>query len=234
MGYNVYMKSLRASNNTLEAVFKRGTRLNFSKNETIISPNSNDGQVYWLESGFVKSYDITKYSEENLLVIREKHQIFPVLNILTDEKADIYYQTMCDVTVYRLDKAKYLRKMDQSSTFSKDVLQQVLTMYRIHSQRLLNLEYRTAAERIAFRIVTLADRFGEKKDNEIVIDAPIRHKDIAESINCSRETASREMAKLNRRGIISSSDGCIVITDVGKLLELVGTEHLTLDKFKRL
>ncbi len=221
----------------LQALFKAGARVTYAKGETIIRPEDRPQGVFLIESGFVKSYDITKYGEENILVIREGGQIFPVLWTMTDERTAVYYTAMTDVVMYRIDRETYLDKVENDPKFTKDVLYQVLTMYQIHSQRVLNLEYRTAPERIAYCLINLADRFGVQaelnKQKCICIEAPIRHQDVAESVNCSRETASRELAKFQKRGFIGSKNGKIHIYDPDGLLDLVGAQENMRNRFNR-
>ncbi len=217
----------------LEALFRKGARVTYAKGETIIRPEDKPQGVFLIDEGFIKSYDITKYGEENLLVIRQAGQLFPVLWTMTLERTAVYYTAMSDVVLYRVDREVYLDKLENDPKFTKAVLEQVLTMYQIHSQRVLNLEYRTAPERIAFRVLTLADRFGAKTDGGIEIQAPIRHQDVAESVNCSRETASREIAKLHKRGLVGSNNGNIVVHDAYSLMDLVGVQETMRNRFKR-
>lgn len=217
----------------LQALFKEGATVTYSKGETIIRPEDTPQGVFLIEQGFVKSYDITKYGEENLLVIRKEGQMFPILWTMTDERTAVYYQAMSDLVLRRIEKTKYLDMIENNADFTKVVLEQVLTMYEIHSQRVLNLEYRTAAERIAFRILILADRFGEKTENGIEIMAPMRHQDIAESVNCSRETASRELAKLQKKNFISSRNGSLVVLDPEGLIKMVGVQDTMRNRFMR-
>jgi len=208
------MKVSQRSEDALVDFFKTGTRLTYDKNEIIIRQEDTPQGVFLIESGFVKSYDITKYGEENLLVIRKAGQMFPLLWTMTDERTDVFYQAMAPTVLYRVDRESYNKKIDKDPEFVKQVLNQVLTMYRIHSQRVLNLEYRSAAERVAYRLITMSDRFGVKHKLGLMIDAPIMHHDIAASINCSRETASREISKLEKKKLITSVNGRIIITDM--------------------
>lgn len=46
------------------------------------------------------------------------------------------------------------------------------------------------------------------------IGVPLRHQDIASSINASRETTSREIGLLERKGLIVNRQAVIVIKDV--------------------
>jgi CRP-like cAMP-binding protein len=79
------------------------------------------------------------------------------------------------------------------------------------------LEYKSAHERVAYRLVFLASRFGKRRGSSVVIDAPLTHEFISESINLSRETVSRQIEKLENENLISRKDGQIIIMDIDKL-----------------
>lgn len=227
------MKRIRESYQTLDALFSTGARVTYEKGENIIRPEETPQGVFLVVEGYVKSFEITRYGEENLLVIRKPKQVFPILWTMTNERTEVYYQAMSRVVLLRLDRKKYLRQLSKNTAISKEVLDQVLTMYRIHSQRVQNLAYRTAPERIAYRIVILADRFGKKSPNGITIMAPMRRQDIAESVNCSRETASREIAKLQNKKLIETKDGYLTVTDPEGLLKMVGAQETILKRFEK-
>jgi CRP/FNR family transcriptional regulator len=224
-----------ARNNThqdeLEQFFKTGTRLSFKKGELVIRAEDTPEGVFFIESGFVKSYAITKYGEENLLIIRKSGQIFPIIWTFINEGGEVFYEAMSDLELFRVDRSAYLDVVKRDVDMAMSVLEQVVEMYRVHSNRVINLEYRSAAERVAYRLITLANRFGKKTKQGIVIEAPIRHFDIAASVNCSRETASRELSKLEKKKFISSSDGKIVILDLEAIKEKVEQKR-RLERFR--
>ena len=87
-------------------------------------------------------------------------------------------------------------------------------MYRVHSERILNLEYRTVRERLISFLLTTARRFGEINDEGTLIKVPLRHQDVASSINSSRETTSREIAYLERNKLIANRQLFFTLTDV--------------------
>jgi len=90
-------------------------------------------------------------------------------------------------------------------------------MYRRHSERLLNLEYRTVRERLISFLLTMSSRFGEKTKDGLFINVPLRQQDIASSINASRETTSRELTYLERHGLVRVDRPYLTLLDVKKL-----------------
>lgn len=201
----------------LVKLFKSGTKLTYRKGEFIIRPGEAPSAVFYIEEGLVKAYNISKYGEENLLIIRREHEIFPLIWAITGQERDIIYQAMVPSTVWRISPQIYLTFLHNHPAALPPLLDMVTEMYRIHSERLLNLEYRTVRERLVSFLLTMANRFGKEKDDGTVIEAPLRHQDIASSINASRETASREIAALERKGLIKSKNGNIVLLDIPTL-----------------
>ena len=201
----------------LVGLFKSGTRLTYKKGEYIIRPGEAPSAVFYIETGLVKAYNISKYGEENLLIIRKEQEIFPLIWALTSQERDIIYQAMDSTVVWRIDQTKYLDYLHSHLSALPPILDMVTEMYRIHSERLLNLEYRSVRERLISFLLTMAGRFGQQNHEGMVIEVPLRHQDIASSINASRETASREIAALERKGLIKSKRSYIVLLDVEAL-----------------
>lgn len=196
--------------------FARGTKLRYSKGEFIIRPGDAPSGVFFIESGLVKAYDITKYGEENLLVIRKEHEIFPLIWSITGLERHIIYQALCPTVVWRMSREDYLAYVDSNPDATAGLLMMAIEMYRIHSERIINLEYRTVRERLISFMLTMSRRFGKKTEEGLLIDVPLRQQDIASSINASRETTSRELSALEKKGLIST-DHNIVLKDIVKL-----------------
>lgn len=201
----------------LVGLFMGGSRLTYRKGEYIIRPGEAPGAVFYIDSGLVKAYNITKYGEENLLIIRKSHEIFPLIWALTGQEREIIYQAMDSCVVWRIAQETYLDFLHSHPAALPPLLDMVTEMYRIHSERILNLEYRSVRERLVSFLLTMAGRFGKETEQGLVIEVPLRHQDIASSINASRETASREIAVLERRGLIAAKRSYIVLKDMPAL-----------------
>ncbi len=215
--HNVGMLTNQAYLNGWMTAFKNGTQLSYGKNEFIIRPGDAPSGVFFIESGIVKAYDITKYGEENLLVIRKEHEIFPLIWSVTGLERHIIYQTLTPAIVWRLSRESYLQYINSNPEATKAVLMMAIEMYRIHSDRIMTLEYRTVRERLISFLLTTSRRFGNKTPDGIVVDVPLRQQDIASSINASRETTSRELSALEKKGLIGTNPQSIILKDVAKL-----------------
>lgn len=205
------------SSDLLIETFKKGTALTYKKGEFIIRPGEKPNAVYYLESGFVKAYNITKYGEENLLIIRKDKEVFPLIWAITGQERRVIYQALTDVQVYRLSRKDYLEFLQKEPQATAIILDMTVEMYRIHSERIITLGFRTVRERLVSFIYTMVKRFGEEGPDGIAITVPLKQQDIASSINATRETTGRELSYLSKSGIVKSNNHILVVPDLDKL-----------------
>lgn len=123
------------------------------------------------------------------------------------------------IRVLSTPKENLRQAMGRDAWLSQEILKQAVEVIAVYTQRIQTLEFRTARGRIVSEILNLAERFGEKHGQEIVINVPITHQDIADSINMSRETASRALGQLFEEGLLGQEDHLFTILDLPKLQE---------------
>lgn len=198
-------------------IFHRGTKLTYKKGEFVIRPGESPSGVFYIQSGMVKAYDITKYGEENLLIIRKTGEIFPLIWAFTGQERDVIYQALSETLLWRISRTDFLNYTKDERNPLSPLLEMTIEMYRLHSERIINLEYRTVRERLVSFLITMSQRFGKKTSKGIAFEVQLKQQDIASSINASRETTSRELSALERKGLISTSSQFIVIKDMDKL-----------------
>lgn len=204
--------------------FGSGTRHDYKKGEYIIRPGETPRGVFFIESGLVKSYDITKYGEENLLVIRKAGELLGMTTAVTggDTKSStIIYSALTPTTVHLLSHQQFEEKLQDNHEAALYMLNLVTEMYRAHSQRILNLEYRTVRERLIAFLLSMANRFGNEHEDGMHIDVPLRHQDIASSISATRETTGREITLLEKKGLLKNSSSRIILRDVEALQRIL-------------
>src|SRR3954469_9693919 len=127
---------------SLVKVFRSGTKLSYKRGEYIIRPGEQPSSIYYIEEGLVKDFNISKYGEENLLIIRKRQEIFPLIWALTGQEREIIYQAITPTIVRRIDRQRYLDYLHSHPGAMEVILDMVTEMYRIHSERILNLTYR--------------------------------------------------------------------------------------------
>ena len=201
----------------VEVFSSHGVRQTYRKGDFIIRPGEKPQGVFYIYQGLVKAYDITKYNEENLLIIRKEDEVFPLIWALTGQERQVIYQALAPTTTLCLSRQKFLDHIEDRPDALAPIVDMTIEMYRLHSERILNLEYRTVRERIISFLLTMSQRFGKQTPDGLLIEAPLRHQDIASSINATRETTSRELSALERKGLLTNKQSLILLKDMEAL-----------------
>ena len=201
----------------MEFFRRHGVKQTFRKGDFIIRPGDAPHGVFYIYQGLVKAYDITKYNEENLLIIRKQDEIFPLIWAITGKEHNIIYQALAPTVTWQITRKDFLGLIKDHPDSLIPLLDMTLEMYRLHGERILTLEYRTVRERIISFLLTMGQRFGKQTDNGLLIEVPLRHQDIASSVNATRETTSRELSALERKGLLENKQSFILLKDLKTL-----------------
>ena len=206
----------------VEFFVNEGKKQKFAKNEYIIFSGESPPGVFYIQQGIVKAYSITKYKEENLLIIRKESEIFPLIWALTGKERSVIYQSLSDTITYKIPRDRFLEYLNNNPRLLSPVLDMAIEMYRLHSERILNLEYRSVRERLVSFLLTTAERFSiDETENSKIINVALRHQDIASSINATREKTSREISNLEKKGLIVKNGPYFTLLDVQSLKKII-------------
>jgi CRP-like cAMP-binding protein len=211
------LATLKQTAELVEFFRLNGIKQQFKKNDYIIRPGDSPHGVFYIYQGLVKAYDITKYDEENLLIIRKQDEIFPLIWGVTGSDHNIIYKALAPTITYQVDRKTFLKFITGNIDAVVPLLDMTMEMYRLHSERILTLEYRTVRERIIAFLLNMGQRFGKQMDEGLLIEVPLRHQDIASSVNATRETTSREISGLERKGLLENKQSFILLKDIEAL-----------------
>lgn len=202
-------------------IFKTGVKQEYNKGEFIVRPGGTPPGVFYIESGLVKAYDITKYGEENLLILRKGGEMLGLTWALAEREREIIYTALTPTVVWLIARDKFISHLHEHPEAAVPLVGILADMFRLHGEHIMTLEYRTVRERLASFLLGMVSRFGEKTAKGITLQVPLRHQDIASSISATRETTSRTLSELERKGIISNSQSRITICDVSALEDYI-------------
>lgn len=207
------------STDRLNQFFSQFKKLHFKKGQIILQPDTTPSGIFYLEKGYVKAYSTSKEGKELTIIIFKPEDIFPYSWALSGIENKYYYETMTVVDLYRAPKEELMQFIKENPenllTLSNRIVVRMMGLVR----RMEYLTFGNAYEKVASILVICAERFGKREGEEIVIQVPLTHKDIANLLGVTRETVSIEMKKLDKKGLISSRGKYVIIKNLKKLEE---------------
>lgn len=202
-------------------LFHQGTRLVYEKGEFVIRPGGPPQGVFYILSGLVKAYDITKYGEENLLIIRKPGETIGMTWSITGQDRHIIYATLAPTELLQISREQFTSFLQANPAAALPLVDMLVDMYRLHSERIMSLEYRTVRERLVAFLLSMARRFGTETPEGMLLEVPLRHQDIASSISATRESVGRELAAFERQGLVANRQLTITIKDLPRLRKVL-------------
>lgn len=173
--------------------------------------------VYYIVSGWVKLYELSNSGEPNIIMPLLPGEIFPLAWAINDTLRETNFAALGKTTVLRLPKEAFVEAIHADEAIQAAVMDMLAQHCTRLTDELSNLQYRSARERVAFRLLTLAHCRGLRIGKRVTVDAPISIEYIARSTNMTRETASRELGYFTRKRLISYSRSQITIADMSAL-----------------
>ena len=189
----------------------------YKKRQLILRADETPNGVYYIEKGYVKAYSLTENGDEKDIVFYKPGEIFPLIWTFINIGKTVYFETMSDVVIRIIPKQKFLDFIQTDKKILMDIINRMALVVSLYADRVDTLGYTKTYPRLISSLLSLAKRYGKKYEKNILLEVPIGHKEIANSIAMTRETASRELEKLTKKGIISQEGRLIVINDINKL-----------------
>jgi CRP/FNR family transcriptional regulator len=205
----------------LNEIFDTADIAHYAPNEIIARAEDEPAFIYRIQSGYVRVYSTNSRGEEYLHIVYKTGELFPLVALTPKVQHNVIYEALDRVTVSRIRREELLVRTAERPDLSLALTMQIMEQFNVYIDRVDNLQYKFGRERLVYRILVLASRFGRQTERGLLVDLPLTQKVLGSSINLSRETVARELKRLEDRGLVAYDDRKIVILDLKQLtLEL--------------
>lgn len=193
----------------------------YTKGRILISPDEEMTHIFFLEAGRVRKYDVTRFRDKVVISVLSAPILLPLSWALNKTPNLYYFETLTAVDVRRIptDDINAYIKADPDLAYT--LLKQVYSGLENTQRRVVYLTRGNARSRLLFELLIEARRSGEQQaDGSYVIT--VSETDLAERAGLSRETISREFAKVFKLSDVCERQGrSIIIHDLHALDEML-------------
>lgn len=198
----------------------------YQSGEMIYLEGSKAERMYVMADGSVKLVQNTSNGREVLLNILTIGDFFGSFAHPQYDKyqESAYAQTpVCVISIDNLEFRKILEKFPQVAINVMDSIHERLT----RSQSIIRIiSTSTAEQRIAFILLVLAEKLGEKSDNGLLIQIPLSREDIANMTALTSETVSRIMSKFKKLSYLITGRQWVKIINIDELKKITADSNL--------
>ena len=205
-------------------VFKGLKQHACDKGIVLVDADEEPRGVFFIKEGFVKAYRISNDGEIQITAILGPSEIFPLYWALDEDHDRHFYETIEHSVVQLMPKAEFKPKVLQDKTLLRVTVATLLRAFHSSHQRIQNLQLRSSRERLAFRLIYLADHFGTNKGDTIEINVPVVYQDLADAVAATRVTVNRIMSSFISEKLLERADHRITILNYAGLKDIIGEE----------
>lgn len=201
----------------LDNFFSGFKNISFKKGEAILRADNEPHGVLYLKKGYVRLYSLSKDAQELTLIIFKPEDFFPMMWAINATPNTYYLEAMTAVEIYQAPREQFLNFIKNNSEVLFAITSRILTRLGGVLSRMEYAIFGNARNKVAAIILICAERFGTYDKENIIIQVPLTHQDIANLIGVARETVSIEMEKLQKKGLIEHIGKYLVVKNRQKL-----------------
>lgn len=202
----------------LEDFFERFKPLRFRKREIILGAEEEPDGVFFIKSGYVRSFSISEEGREFTLNIYKVGTYFPATWALAGVPNTYFFEAMTPVELIKAPKEELLGFLRANPEILMDLTTRLLVGLNGLLVRIEHLLSKDAYHKVASAVFLAGRRFGKKDaKGKVIVELSLTHQDIADLSYLTRETTSLEMKKLEKRGLVGKRKRKLIIKDMKKL-----------------
>lgn len=199
------------------ARFKR-----FERGSLIYLPSDQNDSVLFLESGRVKMYHVTPDGKQTVLAFIEPGELFGENAAVFDEGVrEEYAETMVTSDVILIPGDEMQELMHAHAELSLGIMKLIGLRRRRIERRLKSLLYRPAKDRLVHLLLELAEDYGRRTNEGVLLNVKLSHQDLSSVIGSTRETVTNVINELEQEGRIIVRRRQFILRNMNQLAESI-------------
>ena len=216
-----WLKELPAT--SVDALREGASISTFEPGQLVFEPEAEPHFVFILETGLVRMYRECTRGEEVTFGYIQPGEVFGELAAFSDKPRESYAVAIERSTVVKVEKQVFADAIQSHSSIVFSVAAQIGDRFKEIESRVEGLVFRSARSRLAHIILQLAEDFGEKNKDRLLIATRLTHAELATLVGVSRPTVSIALGEFEDDELITRSEGKIVVLSKKALQAIADT-----------
>ena len=174
----------------------------FPRNTPVYFPEDAADCVFVLVEGRIRLSSITSDGKEGILALIEPGELFGELAILGSDVREEHARCVENSKVVSIRREAIESVLLRNAHLSLSITRLMGLRRQRIERRLRHLLFRSSRERLAGLLCELAEQYGRKVSDGILIDIRLSHQDLAGLVGTSRESATLTLGELRREHLI--------------------------------
>lgn len=204
----------------MEQIFEGLASRQLNKGQILIYEGDAIRNIYLILSGFVKVSSIHINGTQRTIIVYAPGDLFPLVSFLSGQGiARYFYECMSDVELKIMPHQDFQKKIMGDHELGEELITYSYAMNNQFIERIEILSAQSARQKVGALLNYLAAKTGEVSNGKTRLNLPLTSQDIADMCGLTRETASVQLQKLKKDGLVSGRRNLII--DNKKLAKLI-------------
>ena len=206
----------------MEKLFKELPTRQLSRGQILIYEGDPIDNIYLLVSGYVKVSNVPIDGTNRTIYVYTPGDAFPLTSYLSGVgMARYFYECMTDTEVRVMPQKDFQKLIKGNLELGEQLISYTYELNQQFTDRIETLTARSARHKVAALLAYLAGRAGVFQQDRTRINIPLTSQDIADMCNLTRETASLQIIRLKKEGVVQG--GRHLSIDNNKLQKILST-----------
>ena len=201
----------------LDLIDNIASEKDYKKGEYIFFEGEAGEKFFIIKEGQVKLTKMIKNGDEQILNIFSNNDIIAEIVAFDKGSYPASAVTMTDTEVIVFDQSELEELIMKHPSIGVKLLREMSGRLRRAQQNVRDLALKDSSARVAGILIFLAEKYGKKKQDKVVLDISLTQQELASMIGSSRETVSRVLGQFENEALIKTSRKKIIIYQIEKI-----------------
>ncbi|MDH3212495.1 MAG: Crp/Fnr family transcriptional regulator [Myxococcales bacterium] len=183
----------------------------YGPGEMVFSPEPRPRSVYLLEAGRVRIFRLSPTGSETTFGYVTPGEVFGELAGLGDYPRESFAQTVSKSRAWKIPRMAFQQLLKRQPRVILAITRQIGARLKRIESRVEDLAFRDVRSRVAHVLLELAEDFGRRDDEGLVIETPPRQGELATLVGSTRQTVNATLRELETEGLIGRRQRRIVL-----------------------
>ncbi|MFC5768794.1 Crp/Fnr family transcriptional regulator [Thauera sinica] len=205
------------------AVLGKSHRQIFRKGATIFRADDPANQVFFLEKGLVRIFNLSAQGSETVFWLCIDGEIFGAGGISGCARQSVFGQALDHSVIHSLKREDFEDMIHRYPQLGINVITLMGARLRLACDAVIEKTASTTDIRLARGLLRLSRNFGSWDGEEIIFRKQFTHQELGYMVGASRQTINRALNAFARRQLIRFEKRTLVIRNVDALASMTTT-----------
>jgi len=203
-----------------------GKKHTYKKHDLIFQAGSPGDYVYLLTNGRAKIFQLSPSGKEVILWFCFSGEMFGMAEVCRRGQREVCARACSETEVIKVSQQAFKNFLATHSNAAMLTIDLLSCRMRVLGDMLLNLTSDDVMSRLIKLLTRLSHRYGKLNGDNIILDIPLTHQEIADMIGASRQTVSSSLSELRKQGFLDIEKHCIHIKNSQSLFNFCNTGQM--------